>query len=91
MGTLTSLTALWVWVMWVTQGAVPQILTPLMMTSQTYVNSILAVLNARSPVEHSHSSRKPQTSFELPTFSMPEYISLHPCQSSGRLRKVWKM
>ncbi|KIM51057.1 hypothetical protein SCLCIDRAFT_686854 [Scleroderma citrinum Foug A] len=36
MGAFTSLIALWVWVMWVTQGAIPQILTPLMMTSQTY-------------------------------------------------------
>ncbi|KAI5989788.1 hypothetical protein F5J12DRAFT_863565 [Pisolithus orientalis] len=75
MGALTSIIALWLWITWLTQGAIPPISTPLMITSQSYVNSILAVLNARAQEpQRPRSPDKPLT-FGLMSLSIPEHLS----------------
>ncbi|KAI6038276.1 hypothetical protein EDC04DRAFT_2017345 [Pisolithus marmoratus] len=74
MGALTSIIALWLWITWLTQGPIPPVATPLMITSQSYVNSILAVLNARAQEpQNSCSPDKPHT-FGLMSLSIPEYL-----------------
>ncbi|KAI6115490.1 hypothetical protein EDD16DRAFT_1520656 [Pisolithus croceorrhizus] len=89
-----SIIALWLWItcsvsaslnerQWVTQGPKPPVSTPLVITSQSYVNSILAVrrlltpssLNARAQEpQSSHSPGKPFT-FGLTSLSIPEFLN----------------
>ncbi|KAI5987840.1 hypothetical protein EDD15DRAFT_2291248, partial [Pisolithus albus] len=75
MGALTSIIALWLWISWLTQGPTPRVATPLMITSQSYVNSILAVLNARG--QEPWNSRRPGKpfTFGLTILSIPEILS----------------
>ncbi|KIK15758.1 hypothetical protein PISMIDRAFT_289060 [Pisolithus microcarpus 441] len=90
MGALTSIIALWLWISWLTQGPTPPVATPLMITSQSYVNSILAVLNARGQEpQNSRSPGKPFT-FGLTNLSIPEFLSsrrkksICPADTPGR-------
>lgn len=75
MGALTSIIALWLWITWVTQGPKPPVSTPLMITSQSYVNSILAVLNARAQEPQSSHSPGKTFTFGLTSLSIPEFLS----------------
>ncbi|KAF9229751.1 hypothetical protein BS17DRAFT_805341 [Gyrodon lividus] len=74
MGVLTCGITLAVWVI----GPVTTIVTPIMVMSQSYVNSLMAVLNAREPTRSQRSDVQAST-IQVPTLPTI-YENEHECQ-----------
>ncbi|KIJ68842.1 hypothetical protein HYDPIDRAFT_107101 [Hydnomerulius pinastri MD-312] len=78
MGALTSTVALVTVLDWLIQHGHPTVLTPVMIIAQSYVNSILGVLNARKP---RGKSDVPSSTIRLPT--LPTIHVTGPMDSLG--------